>query len=212
MSNKRDELKLTLLGEATTGKTCISYRLVKNKFYDGLCSTIGASFMTYDSNDIRFMVWDTAGQERFKSIMTMYYRDADIVLLVFDVTRLETFGEIKEYLKKLYNTLSNEYKIIIIGNKIDLLKDMSITTIDDYVKKELLDLYFYETIKDKLDYTYISAKTAENFQTLKEKIGGHGKILLKTKVFRDNENDKNIIRLHNGYNNNDNSYWNYCAC
>lgn len=209
--SRRNELKLALLGEATTGKTCISYRLIKNKFYDGLCSTIGASFMTYDSCGYRYMVWDTAGQERFKSIMPMYYRDADIILLVFDVSRLETFEEVKEYINKIHNTLSNDYKIIIIGNKTDLLTNSSIDKINTFVKNELNTLSFYNTIKDKLDYVYISAKTADNFQTFKNKIDENGQIVAKAKQFYEEVNDKKNIKLNTNYNN-DYSYWNYCAC
>ena len=96
--------KVVLLGESGVGKTCIIARFINNTFEENLISTTGASYagktMTFDEYDgksIRFEIWDTAGQEKYRSLTKIFYKDAGIAILVYDITRKETFEEIQKY-------------------------------------------------------------------------------------------------------------------
>jgi small GTP-binding protein len=96
--------KVVLLGESGVGKTCIIARFINNTFEDNMISTTGASYagktMTFDEfqgKTIKFEIWDTAGQEKYRSLTKIFYKDAGIAILVYDITRRETFEEIKKY-------------------------------------------------------------------------------------------------------------------
>jgi small GTP-binding protein len=95
-------VKLVLVGEAGTGKTCIFTRLCKGKFDSDTSTSIGALGETITltcSNNfkIKFNIWDTAGQEIYHSVNKIFYTDAKIVLIVYDVTMAKSFDAIKNY-------------------------------------------------------------------------------------------------------------------
>ena len=96
--------KVVLLGESGVGKTCIIARFINNTFEENLISTTGASYagktMTFDEfggRSIKFEIWDTAGQEKYRSLTKIFYKDAGAAILVYDITRQDSFDEIKKY-------------------------------------------------------------------------------------------------------------------
>ena len=132
---KKDEamkklLRIILLGDSAVGKTCIIKRFFRNEFDINSMTTIG---ITEESkiikiNDISctLKIWDTAGQERFKSLPKNLYRNADGILLVYDVTSRKSFENISKWIKTITENInvdkaSKKYPIIyVLGNKIDL--------------------------------------------------------------------------------------------
>jgi small GTP-binding protein len=96
--------KVVLLGESGVGKTCIIARFINNTFEENLISTTGASyagktmtFEEYGGKSIKFEIWDTAGQEKYRSLTKIFYKDAGAAILVYDITRKESFEEIQKY-------------------------------------------------------------------------------------------------------------------
>ena len=96
--------KVVLLGESGVGKTCIIARFINNTFEDNIMSTTGASYagktMSFDElngQSIKFEIWDTAGQEKYRALTKIFYKDAGVAILVYDITRKESFEEIKNY-------------------------------------------------------------------------------------------------------------------
>ena len=96
--------KVVLLGESGVGKTCIIARFINNIFENNIISTTGASYtgktMTFDEYDgksVKFEIWDTAGQEKYRSLTQIFYKDASIAILVYDITSQESFDEIQNY-------------------------------------------------------------------------------------------------------------------
>ena len=96
--------KVVLLGESGVGKTCIIARFINNTFEENLISTTGASYagktMTFDEfggKSIKFEIWDTAGQEKYRSLTKIFYKDAGAAILVYDITRKESFEETQKY-------------------------------------------------------------------------------------------------------------------
>ena len=97
-------VKVVLLGESGVGKTSIISRFINNTFEEGLETTTGASYATknlvfkdYQNKVLNFEIWDTAGQEKYRSLSQLFYKDASIAILVFDITNEESFEEIKNY-------------------------------------------------------------------------------------------------------------------
>jgi len=121
-------VKAVLLGESGVGKTCIIARFINNTFENNIMSTTGASYagktMSFDEfggKCIKFEIWDTAGQEKYRALTKIFYKDAGVAILVYDITRKESFDEIKDY---WYNQIKEcAPKNIVIGiaaNKCDL--------------------------------------------------------------------------------------------
>lgn len=182
------QVKMVLLGHSSTGKTSIVHRLLHNNFLHDSESTIGASFATLKSNDVIYQIWDTAGQERYNAMVPMYTRNAEIVIFVFDLTNLETINRFDTYLKDPKNFLDDKFKVIIVGNKMDLFSGNL-----DLVHKFINDkLETYNNLKDRIVYIGISAKSGLNIDLLKEKIDIFGN---QIKQKYDIEN-KDLIRTH----------------
>ncbi|XP_050791091.1 ras-related protein Rab-18-B-like [Gopherus flavomarginatus] len=117
-------LKLVVLGDSAVGKSSLLLRFTDDTFEPYLNPTIGVDFkvkkMVVDGNAVQLAIWDTAGQERFRTLTPSYYRGAQGVILVYDVTRKDTFTKLMTWLKELetYATQSNIVKMLV-GNKID---------------------------------------------------------------------------------------------
>ncbi|CAK4709814.1 hypothetical protein LEN26_010175 [Aphanomyces euteiches] len=116
--------KLVILGCTDTGKTSLTIRYCHNSFATPTAATIGASFLqkriSIDRHKMTLQIWDTAGQERFRSMAPMYYRNAKAAILVFDVTKEDTFEKIKGWLSELRKLVDDDIVLAVVGNKCDL--------------------------------------------------------------------------------------------
>ncbi|KAH3766272.1 rab family protein [Pelomyxa schiedti] len=133
--------KIVLLGEMSAGKTCIAQRLVKNTFLDRPEPTIGAAFLLHkirvSDQSFRLEIWDTAGQERYRALAPMYYRGSAAALIVFDITKKESFEAMKRWVDELRLRASPSITIAIVGNKTDLECERVITReqAEEFVRK-----------------------------------------------------------------------------
>ena len=141
--------KILTIGESGVGKTCILRRFVENKFLKNHLATIGIDFKTKTLNinnqEIKLKIWDTAGQERFRNITTQYYKGADGIVLVYDVTDEASYEKIKDWMDQiLSNTQQEEIGLVLLGNKCDM-EPRNVT--EDQGKKmaEELKISYFET-------------------------------------------------------------------
>ncbi|KAM9174927.1 ras-related protein Rab-18-B-like [Mergus octosetaceus] len=117
-------LKLLLIGDSAVGKSSLLLRFTDGSFEPCLKPTIGVDFkvkkMVVDGHAVQLAIWDTAGQERFRTLAPSYYRGAQGVVLVYDVTRKDTFTGLESWLNELemYTNKSNTVKMLV-GNKTD---------------------------------------------------------------------------------------------
>ena len=141
--------KILTIGESGVGKTCILRRFVENKFLKNHLATIGIDFKTKTLNinnqEIKLKIWDTAGQERFRNITTQYYKGADGIVLVYDLTDEASYEKIKDWMDQiLSNTQQEEIGLVLLGNKCDM-EPRNVT--EDQGKKmaEELKISYFET-------------------------------------------------------------------
>ncbi|OHT12106.1 Ras-related protein ORAB-1 [Tritrichomonas foetus] len=117
-------LKILVIGESAVGKSCLLLRYTDNKFQDTFMTTIGVDFKTkfidIDGNHVKLQIWDTAGQEKFRSITKAYYRGAHGILVVFDISRRDTFNQTRMWIDSIKDASSDSIDVILIGNKCDL--------------------------------------------------------------------------------------------
>ncbi|XP_069007422.1 ras-related protein Rab-18a isoform X1 [Embiotoca jacksoni] len=117
-------LKLLIIGESGVGKSSLLLRFTDDTFDPEQSATIGVDFkvktISVDGNKAKLAIWDTAGQERFRTLTPSYYRGAQGVILVYDVTRRETFTKLDNWLNELETYCTrNDLVKMLVGNKID---------------------------------------------------------------------------------------------
>ena len=118
-------LKLLLIGDSGVGKSSLLLRFADDTFTESFISTIGVDFkirtIEQDGKTIKLQMWDTAGQERFRTITSSYYRGAHGIFVVFDMTELDSFNHVKQWLNEIGRYASENVCIMLVGNKADIV-------------------------------------------------------------------------------------------
>mmetsp|Transcript_56402 Transcript_56402/g.78156 ORF Transcript_56402/g.78156 Transcript_56402/m.78156 type:complete len:203 (+) Transcript_56402:93-701(+) len=150
--------KYIIVGDTAVGKSCLLLQFTDKRFQPVHDLTIGVEFgsrtITIDENQIKLQIWDTAGQEKFRSITRSYYRGAAGALLVYDITRRETFDHLQSWLEDCRRYSNQNIVIMLIGNKSDLENKRSVS------KEEGQEF----ATKNGLTFLETSAKTAANVE------------------------------------------------
>lgn len=128
MAQEDDEydflFKVVLVGDSGVGKSNILSRFTRNEFNLQSKATIGVEFATRSINvegkTLKAQIWDTAGQERYRAITSAYYRGAVGALLVYDITKGESFNNLERWLKELRDHADDRIVVLVVGNKCDL--------------------------------------------------------------------------------------------
>jgi len=160
--------KLLLIGESCVGKSAIIKRFAEDKFSVSATSTVGVDFLIKNlsipesGKVVKLQIWDTAGQERYQLITPIFYRGANAIILVYDVTDTTALAGIKKWHDEAIKLISKaNVQFIIIGNKNDMQKDKKISTQQGLEFARSLDInLFFET----------SAKTGSGIENTFSKI------------------------------------------
>jgi len=149
--------KLVLIGDSGVGKSCLLLRFADDAFTESYITTIGVDFrfrtVQVGSLLVKLQIWDTAGQERFRTITSAYYRGADGIITVYDVTNQESFDHVQDWLHEVEKYASPGTVKLLVGNKCDR-EDKVVSTETGEAFANNLNLPFLET----------SAKTSENVE------------------------------------------------
>jgi len=141
--------KIVLIGDWGVGKTNILSQYTRGEFILGSTGTIGVQFssktLTINNEIVKVQVWDTAGQDKYRAITSNYYRGAHGALLVYDITRLDTFKRLDAWLKELKEYVKHECVIVLVGNKSDLTELAEVKTEDAIAYAKSLGIAFFET-------------------------------------------------------------------
>ena len=148
-------LKIVIIGESSVGKTSIIAQFVDKIFQEELQSTVGGTFNSKsikceDKNKIlKLEIWDTAGQERYRSVTRMFYKDADVAILVYDITNKNSYEELKNYwVMQVQESSQKDIMLVIVANKSDLLENEQVEEEEarNYAKS-INALYFLASAK-----------------------------------------------------------------
>ncbi|KEG08477.1 ras-related protein rab-2a [Trypanosoma grayi] len=156
MSQHHYVFKYIIIGDSGVGKSCLLLQFTDKRFEPLHDLTIGVEFgarvVTIQQKNVKLQIWDTAGQESFRSITRSYYRGACGALLVYDVTRRETFTHLQTWLEDAKANANTAIVIMLIGNKCDLEAKRQVSREEGETFAKANNLVFMET----------SAKTAQN--------------------------------------------------
>ena len=150
--NNSSTLKLNVitLGNSSVGKTCFIYKYFYNKFMRGLNNTFAIDYWSKNielpsGQTITLRIQDTAGQERFRCISSNLVKMADGILLMYDITNIETFVAIIEWVKSIKDIKGDDFPILLIGNKCDLEDKRKIAKEDGEKQAKDNGFLFFET-------------------------------------------------------------------
>ena len=152
--------KLIFLGDQSVGKSCILNRFMNDTFTEEYQATIGLDFQSknvqIDNQDIHLLLYDTAGQEKFRSLIPMYTRDANIILLVYDISSKESFVNLSDWLCDFTNIKKEDVIFVVGGNKTDLdvRREVNSDERENFAKEQTFI------------FAEVSAKTGEGFSEL----------------------------------------------
>ena len=150
--------KLVLIGDSGVGKSSLLLRFADDGFTETFISTIGVDFrfrtVRSEKKIVKLQIWDTAGQERFRTITSAYYRGADGIIMVYDVTNQESFDHVNEWLNEVNRYASEGTCKLLVGNK------------SDKVNEKVVDYDTAAAYASELDITFLesSAKSAKNVE------------------------------------------------
>ena len=158
-----ENVKISLIGGSAVGKTCIIRRYSNDTFVENPPSTTGGSysekFVTIDNKDIQLSLWDTAGQEKFRAIGKHFYKDAYIIIMVYDISKKDTFEEIKEIWYPDVKQNGEKYGVLaVVGNKSDLYEEEEVS--ENEAKEFAKEIGAF--------FMLVSAKTGNNVNQLFE--------------------------------------------
>ena len=161
--------KVLLFGDTTVGKTCFLMKYTDKTFQDIHMATIGLDYRLKtmklkSGKDIKLQIWDTAGQDRFRAITKNYYKGSHGIILIYDVTNLQTFENVKNWVSQIREEAANNVVIYIAANKIDMETERKVSRQEGESLAQELGFPFMET----------SAKSGininETFEDLVERI------------------------------------------
>jgi small GTP-binding protein len=131
-AEKDISFKIIVIGDSGVGKSSLTNKATRNIFEDNYHATVGFEFFTFNikikNKIISLQIWDTCGQELFRSLITNFYRNTSLAIIVYSVTSEESFQDIDMWLKELRTHANPDVKVILIGNKVDLENERKIST------------------------------------------------------------------------------------
>uniref|UniRef100_A0A7S2N4U8 Ras-related protein Rab-1A n=1 Tax=Helicotheca tamesis TaxID=374047 RepID=A0A7S2N4U8_9STRA len=180
--------KLVLIGDSGVGKSCLLLRFADDAFTESYISTIGVDFrfrtVKIDKKTVKLQIWDTAGQERFRTITSAYYRGADGIIMVYDVTSKDSFDHVNDWMKEVNRYASEGTCKLLVGNKSDRTADKIVKEEEAKEFADELGIAFLET----------SAKSAKNVEEAFLTMAGE---LIKQRAERgSNGDDKQKVSLN----------------
>ncbi|TYH58912.1 hypothetical protein ES332_D08G188100v1 [Gossypium tomentosum] len=141
--------KVVLIGDSAVGKSQLLSRFTRNEFNIDSKTTIGVEFQTktllINHKSVKAQIWDTAGQERYRAVTSAYYRGAVGAMLVYDITKRQSFDHVAKWLEELRGHADKNIVIMLVGNKSDLasLRAVPIEDAKEFAQRE--SLFFMET-------------------------------------------------------------------
>jgi Ras-related protein Rab-7A len=174
--------KILILGDPGVGKTALFHRITQGLFCEKASPTLGADFTTKTWNvgdkTVSLQIWDTAGQERFRAMGSAFYRGTDACLIVFDLTRRETFQHVIKWKDGLESKIGanrpGDFPLLLIANKSDLQENREVTADEAKTFGKEYGFCYFE----------VSAKTQENVEMALDEVAKRFLEASKNDVFK----------------------------
>ena len=184
--------KVLLLGDSDVGKSSLILRYTDETFNSKLVNSIGVDFKMkkkeIDGKVIKVQIWDTAGHERFRSITYSYYRGANAIIIVFDLSDKKSFVSITEWLKQIEKHAKENVFKFLVGNKSDLVEERKVTYEEAKQYADEHELPYIETsAKEGININELFDSSIKSFLTNSKSFGGEKNIKLNSQSTNSSE-------------------------
>ena len=202
-SKKIYNIKAILLGEVSTGKTCLINNFLGNDYNSNEKATLYPSQafteLEINNNKLNLSLWDTMGQEKFRSVTKSFIKDSNIVIFVYDITRRDTFLELNFWVDTVKREIDKEDVIFgLAANKIDLINESQVENEEGVEYAHSIGALFSETSAEKnigfsnlvnklLEQLILNSNNLKNIETKREK---RGSIHISPNLYKDNTDNK----------------------
>ena len=159
--------KLIVIGDSGVGKSCLTNRATTNLFEDTYSATVGFEFVSFNvkinEKVIKLQIWDTCGQELYRSLITNFYRNSSLAIIVYAINSKDSFENIEMWLRELRTHSNPDAKVFLIGNKIDLENERKITREqgENFAKTNKLHLFLESSAKTGFNAKKVFIKAAK---------------------------------------------------
>jgi small GTP-binding protein len=189
--NDENVFKVLLLGDSTVGKTCFLMKYTDKTFQEIHMSTIGLdyrlkSMKLKNGKTVKLQIWDTAGQDRFRSITKNYYKSANGIIVIYDVTSLQTYENVKIWIEQIREEAPQNVVIYLAGNKIDLEEERKVKTEEGKKLAEEYGFPFLETsAKNDININETFENLVEDIDKIYSKNGNNNGVgIKKNKIYK----------------------------
>jgi small GTP-binding protein len=159
--------KIIVIGDSGVGKSCLTNRATTNLFEDAYSATVGFEFLSFnikiEDKVIKLQIWDTCGQELYRSLITNFYRNSSLAIIVYAINSKDSSETIEMSLRELRTHSNPDAKIFLIANKIDLENERKITKEqgENFCKMNKLNLFIEASAKTGFNSKKIFIKAAK---------------------------------------------------
>ena len=173
--------KLIAIGDSSVGKSCLTTQAVRNNFMEFYQATVGFEFLTFNlrinSNVVKLQIWDTCGQEVYKSLISNFYRNCSLALIVYAINNRNSFEHAENWLNDLKNQSNPNVRVFLVGNKSDLEQERTVSKeeAEKFKEEKKLDVFMETSAKNNTNVT-------EAFEAL-------------AKIMVESSNKKNTIKI-----------------
>ena len=123
--------KMIIIGDAGVGKSCLTAQATKEEFYETYSATVGFEFLSFnvklDDVIVKLQIWDTCGQEIYRSLISSFYKNSTLAMIVYSINSKESFQHLDSWLKDVQLQSNPDIKIFLIGNKVDLEEEREVS-------------------------------------------------------------------------------------
>ena len=184
--------KVLLLGDSDVGKSSLILRYTDDTFNSKLINSIGVDFKMkkkeIDGKIVKVQIWDTAGHERFRSITYSYYRGANAIIIVFDLSDKKSFISITEWLKQIEKHANTNVFKFLVGNKSDLVEERKVDYEEAKQYADEHELPYIETsAKEGVNITELFDSSIKSFLASAKNFGGEKNIKLNNQNINPSE-------------------------
>jgi Ras-related protein Rab-11A len=198
--------KIIVIGDSGVGKSCLTNKATKNIFEESYNATVGFEFFSFNikmfGKIIKLQIWDTCGQELYRSLITNFYRNASLAIMVYAINNKDSFDNIDVWLKELKIHSNPDSKVFLIGNKIDLENERKVNREqgEEYSNQNNFSLFMESSAKTGFNAQKIFIEAARilynNYLKYNNQIDD------KTSIFKPLKNNENNKLNSNTKNNN----------